>query len=236
MKKKIQEIEKFREKRQIFIDRFEAGEILGLMLQSEYDHIEDGMILAIPSGGVPVGIKVSEILGLPLDLQIVRKMQIPGNPEAGFGAVTLDGTMFFNEDLLTELRLSPAQIESEKKRVAIELEKRNAMFRESLPFPDLSGKRVILVDDGLASGFTMLASVYMTKKAKASETVVAVPTAPQRSIDRILPEVDEIYCANIRTSPYFAVAEAYRHWSDLSEREVLDLLKKKEMASNEVEQ
>ena len=229
MKQKIHEIDKFREKRQIFIDRLEAGQILGLMLQSEYSHVGDGIILAIPSGGVPVAMKVSETLGLPFDLLIVRKLQIPGNPEAGFGAMTLDGTVFFNEDLLAELRLSPAQIEAEKKRVRIELEKRNVMFRKGRPNSDLSGKQVILVDDGLASGFTMLASVHMTKKAKARETVVAVPTAPQRSIDRILPEADEIYCANIRTTPFFAVAEAYRHWYDLSEKEVLDYLKKRKI-------
>ena len=225
MKQKIHDIEKFREKRQIFSDRFQAGEILGSMLKPEYDHIEDGLILAIPSGGVPVAMKVSETLGLPLDLVIVRKLQIPGNPEAGFGAMTLDGAVFFNEALLAKLRLSPDQIEAEKRRVEIELEKRNARFRERRPFPDLAGQNVILVDDGLASGFTMLASIHMTKKGNARETIVAVPTAPRRSMDRILPEVDEIYCANIRTTPYFAVAEAYRYWYDLNEKEVLDLLK-----------
>ncbi|MFP3871037.1 MAG: phosphoribosyltransferase [Syntrophobacteria bacterium] len=224
MNTKIHEIEEFRGKRHIFIDRFEAGETLGLMLQSQYDHMEDGMILAIPSGGVPVGIKVRETLDLPFDLVIVRKMQIPGNPEAGFGAMTLDGTAFFNEALLAELHLSPAQIEAEKRRVGTELEKRNAVFRQGRPFPDLAGKRVILVDDGLASGFTMMASVDMAKKAKARETVVAVPTAPQRTIDRMVSEVDKIYCANIRTGPVFAVADAYRNWYDLSEKEVVDLL------------
>lgn len=224
MKAKIHEIDEFREQRYIFIDRFEAGETLGLMLQSEYAHIEEGMILAIPSGGVPVGRKVREILGLPFDLLIVRKLQIPGNPEAGFGAMTLDGTAFFNKILLAELRLSPAQIEAEKRRVGMELEKRNAMFRGGRPFPDLTGKRVILVDDGLASGFTMLASVHMVKKAKARKMVVAVPTASQYALNRMLSEVDEIYCANIRATPFFAVAEAYRNWYDLSEKEVLDLL------------
>lgn len=230
MKAKIHEIEKLRQQRHIFTDRSEAGKTLGLMLQPEYDHAEDGVILAIPSGGVPVGIKVREILGLPFDLLIVRKLQIPGNPEAGFGAMTLDGTTFFNETLLAELHLSQAQIEAEKRRVGLELEKRNVVFRGGRPFPDLTGKRVILVDDGLASGFTMLASVDMTKKAKARETVVAVPTAPQSSIDRILSKVDKIYCANIRTTPFFAVAEAYRNWYDLSEKEVLDLLKNRKQS------
>lgn len=224
MKERIHEIKKFRDQRHIFADRSEAGEILGLMLQPEYGHIEDGMILAIPSGGVPIGIKVKETLGLPFDLLIVRKLQIPGNPEAGFGAMTLDGTVFFNERLLTELRLTPAQIEGEKKRVGMELEKRNTLFLKGRAFPELAGKRVILVDDGLASGFTMLASVAMAKNAGAKETAVAVPTASQDSIDRVLSEVDRIYCANIRTGPFFAVAEAYRNWYDLSEQDVLDIL------------
>jgi predicted phosphoribosyltransferase len=224
VKQKIHEMEEFREQRYMFTDRFEAGEVLGLMLQSEYGHMEEGMVLAIPSGGVPVAMKVREILDSPLDLLIVRKLQVPGNPEAGFGAMTLGGAAFFNKTLLAELRLSAAQIEAEKRRVGMELENRNAMFRGGRPFPDLRGKKVILVDDGLASGFTMLASVDMVKNAKARETVVAVPTAPQSSIDRILPEVDKVYCANIRTTPFFAVAEAYRNWYDLSEREVLHLL------------
>jgi putative phosphoribosyl transferase len=224
VKAKIQELKEFREQQLIFSDRFEAGETLGSMLQSEYAHIEEGIVLAIPSGGVPVGMKVREILDLPLDLLIVRKLQIPGNPEAGFGAMTLDGTVFLNKTLLAQLRLSSAQIAEEKRRVAMALEKRNAIFRGDRPFPDLTGKRVILVDDGLASGFTMLASVDMVKKANPLETVVAVPTAPQRSIDRILVEVDKVYCANIRTEHFFAVAEAYRNWYDLSEEEVLHLL------------
>ena len=182
------------------------------------------MVLAIPSGGVPVGLKVKRILGLPFDLLIARKLQIPGNPEAGFGAMALDGSIFINEALLAQLRLSPSQIEAEKKRVSLELEKRNSLFRGSRAFADLTGKRVIVVDDGLASGYTMLAAVDMAKRANALETVVAVPTAPQSSVELILPKADRVCCANIRTGPYFAVAEAYQHWYDLSEKEVLDLL------------
>jgi len=224
MKAKINEIKEFRNRRHIFADRIEAGETLALMLQSKIDHFAESMILAIPSGGVPVGIKMQEILGLPFDLLIVRKLQIPGNTEAGFGAMTLDGATFLNNSLLKRLRLSPAQIETEKRRVAEELEQRNAMFRGGRPFPDLTGKRVVLVDDGLASGYTMLASLDMANKAHARETVVAVPTAPQSSIDRILPAADQILCANIRTAPCFAVAEAYRNWYDLDEKEVAALL------------
>lgn len=221
----LQEIEKFRNQRHIFADRFEAGETLGAMLAAEYAHIADGMVLAIPSGGVPVALKVQELLGLPFDLLIARKLQIPGNTEAGYGAMTRDGSVFINQALLAQLGLSSDQIEAEKKRVGLELEKRNALFRGGRPFVDLTGKRVILVDDGLASGYTMLAAVDMAKRAKALETVVAVPTAPQSAVELILPRADRICCTNIRTGPYFAVAEAYRHWYDLSEAEVLDLLR-----------
>ena len=225
MKAKIFEIGKFRDREHVFTDRSEAGETLGLMLESDYRGNSEGMILAIPSGGVPVGTEVRDKLALPFDLMIVRKLQIPGNTEAGFGAMTLDGTVFLNKDLLATLRISQTQIESEKNRVSAELEKRNALFRAGRAFPDLTGKSVILVDDGLASGFTMLVSVHMARKAKAREIVVAVPTAPQRSLDRVLPDVDRIYCANVRTGAFFAVANAYRNWYDLSEQAVLDLLK-----------
>lgn len=226
MTAKIHELTEFRDRRHIFVDRFDAGEVLGEMLQAGCGRIEDGIILAIPSGGVPVGIKVKEKLDLPFDLQIVRKLQIPGNTEAGFGAMTLDGTVFFNKPLLAALGLSAEQIEAEKKRVRLELQKRNHRFRGGRPYPELAGKRVILADDGLASGFTMLASVDTVKKANPRETIVAVPTAPQRSIDRIAPAVDEIYCANIRTGHSFAVAEAYRNWYDLNEHDVLEILEK----------
>jgi len=224
MNEKIHEIEDFKNRNYVLTNRFEAGKILGLMLKPKYDHIEDGIILAIPSGGVPVGIKVKEILGLPLDLMIVRKLQIPGNREAGFGAMTLDGMVFYNKILLAELQLSQAQIDAEKKRVSEELEKRNLLFRGGRPLPDLTGKKVILVDDGLASGFTMLASIAMVKKVKASEIIMAVPTAPQGTIRRVLPEVDEVYIPNIRNTRFFAVAEAYQNWYDLSKEEVLEIL------------
>ena len=212
-----------RDRKYAFEDRLDAGKVLGSMLQTGYGSIEGGVVMAIPSGGVPVGIKVSERLDLPFDLVIVRKLQIPGNPEAGFGAMTLDGKTFLNDVLSS--RLTSQQIDMEKARVRSELEKRNAKFRRGRPLPDLTNKKVILVDDGLASGYTMLASIDMVRQAKAAETIVAVPTAPLRSIDLITPKADKIFCANIRTSMYFAVADAYRNWYDLTEEEVLDLLR-----------
>jgi predicted phosphoribosyltransferase len=224
MTAEIHDLPGLREQRDVFEDRFDAGDTLASMLKTEYAHIRDALIMAIPAGGVPVGVKLKAALGLPFDLLIVRKLQIPGNPEAGFGAMTLAGTVLLNESLLTGLRLSPEQVETEKQRVGEELERRNALFRKGRPLPTLEHMRVILVDDGLASGFTMLAAIDTVKDAGARETVVAVPTAPRRTIERISSVVDRIYCANIRTATIFAVAEAYRNWYDLSAHEVLDLL------------
>jgi putative phosphoribosyl transferase len=223
---KVNEIAKFHDQHHVFKDRFEAGEVLSGMLKKQYAKKPDVVILAIPSGGIPVGVKISEALECPYDLVIVRKLQIPGNPEAGFGAMTQDGSVFLNESLLADLRLTTDQIEKETERVKAELGKRNKQFRGGGSFPDLAGKQTIIVDDGLASGYTMLASVHSAKKAGTHRIVVAVPTAPLRTIERIKSGVDEIYCANIRESQFFAVADAYKQWHDLADKEVLQLLGK----------
>ncbi len=221
----INEIRKYRNQKRVFEDRFEAGEVLSQMISPRYKLKKNAIVLAIPSGGVPVGIKVAEEMRLSFDLIIVRKMQIPGNTEAGFGAMAYDGSVFLNESLLRQLDLKPSQMEEQANIVKKELEKRNKIFRQGKPFPELTGKTAILVDDGLVSGYTMMASIYMVKKMGARKTVVAVPTAPLRSVEKIESGVEEIYCANIRQDPVFSVAEEYRHWYDLSQAEVLGLLK-----------
>ena len=222
----VNEMTKFHDQVHVFKDRFEAGEVLGGMLEAQYAQKTDVVALGIPSGGIPVALKISETLGCPYDLIIVRKLQIPGNPEAGFGAMTQEGSVFLNERLLAEFRLTTDQIEQETERVKAKLEKRNRLFRGGGSFPDLAGKEAIIVDDGLASGYTMLASIHSAKKAGARRIVVAVPTAPLRTIERIKSGVDEIYCANIRESHFFAVADAYKQWHDLNDREVLQILGK----------
>ena len=213
-----------RGKNYVFKDRIEAGRMLAEMLAPEYKDAQNAMVLAIPSGGVPVGLEVRRKLHLPFDLIIVRKIPIPHNPEAGYGAVTLEGGAFLNEELVSRLRLKPLQIEDHISRLKKELEKRDALFRGKKPFPDLSGKTAILVDDGLASGYTMMASVHSARNRGAKEIVVAVPTTPPETIEKIEPIVDEIYCPNVRDRIFFAVADAYEHWYDLNREEVLELL------------
>lgn len=220
----VYEQKKYRDKLHIFQDRREAGLILASMIRSEWGSFKNSIVLAIPSGGVPVGLAISEKLGLPFDLIIVRKLQIPGNTESGFGAMTLDGSVFINEPLLEKISLSSSRIEEEKRKVREELISRNNLFRDGRPLPSLKGKSVIIADDGIASGYTMLASVHMVKKQGALKTIIAAPTAPMRSIEGLESEVDHIFCANIRTGPYFAVAWAYREWYDLSREMVLDMI------------
>jgi len=220
----IHDLQRLREQRHVFEDRFQAGRVLADMLQAKYARKKSAIILAIPAGGVPVGMELRDALSLAFDLMIVRKLKIPDNPEAGFGAMTLEGKCFLNEALVSRLNLTSSRIEEEKKRVLSELENRNEIFREAHPAPEVTGKNVILADDGLASGFTMLASIKTVKSLGAERIIVAVPTAPRDSLRRLEYDVDEIFCPNIRSAPYFAVAEAYRCWRDLDEEEIRDFL------------
>jgi len=223
MSARIYERKELRDKNYVFKDRIEAGERLAEMLEPRYKQVQDGIVLAIPSGGVPVALEVSRKLEFPFDLIIVRKIPIPHNPEAGYGAVTLEGGVFLNEDLVSRLRLSSSQIEQHISAIKKELEERNRLFRGGKPFMNLSEKTVLLADDGLASGYTMMASVHDAKNRGAKKIVIAVPTGPSRTIEKIQPMVDEIYCPNIRDKIFFAVADAYENWYDLSKEEVLRL-------------
>jgi predicted phosphoribosyltransferase len=133
--------------------------------------------------------------------------------------------MVLNEPLVRELGLSTEEIEVLAEPVQAELQARNRIFRENRPWPELGGKIVILVDDGLASGYTMLAAVRVVRRHKASLIVVAVPTASVSTIKLVAPQVDAIICPNIRSGYSFAVADAYRNWYDLDRTEVIKLLK-----------
>ena len=206
----------------VFADRQEAGENLADLLAGYRGR--DAIVLAIPSGGVPVGLVVAERLGVPFDLLVIRKIPIPGNTEAGFGALTLEGDLLLNDLLVAELGLSPTEIERLAAPVRAELRARNALFREDRPLPDLAGRTVLLVDDGLASGLTMLAGIRLVRRRQPAEMVIAVPTAARRTVERLAPEVDRIFCPNIRAGRIFAVASAYRDWCDLSRQEVLKML------------
>jgi predicted phosphoribosyltransferase len=206
----------------IFVDRDDAGGKLGQLLREKTT--ADGLLLAIPSGGVPVAVAMRDHLRWPLDLLLVRKVQIPWNTEAGFGAVNLDGDRIFNEPLLRSLHLTAREEERQVAGTMQTLAHRNELFRGSRPFPEIMGRDIILVDDGLASGFTMLAAIMFVRRRKPSSITVAVPTGVLDTCTRIASEVDRLFCLNIREHYPFAVAGAYVNWYDLTDQDVLRLL------------
>ena len=210
----------------VFKDRWDAGLKLGEKLKE--NNVGADIVFAIPSGGVPVGYSVAKIIGAKLDVLICRKILIPWNREAGFGAVAPDGTYFIDKDFAEYLGLSDREIEAALREQLDEIKRRLALFRANKSYEPLVGKKVIVVDDGIAAGYTMRAAVSFLKKLKPSKIVVAVPTAHTRSLQSLLNEVDQIVCLNPRGGPFYAVADAYEIWYDLSENEVLDILEKAE--------
>jgi predicted phosphoribosyltransferase len=185
----------------------------------------DTTILAVPSGGVPVGVAIAEELNLPLEAAVVSKITLPWNTEAGCGAVAFDGTVRINEDLLPHLRLSEQQIAEGVEKTRQKVQRRIRKFLGERTFPDLSRKAVILVDDGLASGFTLLVAVEAVHRLGSREIIIAVPTGSADRLLKVAREVDALYCANIREGWGFAVAKAYRRWVDLEEEEAVRLFK-----------
>ena len=206
----------------VFADRNAAGKRLAGMLRDYQGR--PFKLFAIPAGGVPVAAEIARALAVPLDLVIVRKVQLPWTTEAGFGALDPDGTPLFNEALLSRMPLTPQQIAQQVAKTLANLKEREEHLRGGRPYPDLAGATTMVVDDGLASGYTMQAAVRFLKSKGAGELIVAVPTALDRSAQALLPLVDLLVCPNLRGGLSFAVAEAYENWYDVEQKEVLDLL------------
>jgi putative phosphoribosyl transferase len=214
----------FRNKFHVFDDRLHAGELLAEKLE-EYVGEKSSYALAIPAGGVQVAFVVAKRLKIPLDLAVTRKIHVPWNKEAGFGAISWDGIIFLNEPLVASLGLTREEIDrcvAEEKEI---IRRRLKAFRGNRSFPDLKDRIAIIVDDGLASGFSMLTTIKAIERKGVKEIAVAVPTAPISAIKLIRPHADKVVCLNIRSGPFFAVADAYKVWYDLEDKDVMDILK-----------
>jgi predicted phosphoribosyltransferase len=218
----IREIRMLHERTAVFLDRADGGEILSELLAPL--RTVQPLVLGIPAGGVPVAARVAQRLGCCLDVAVVSKVTVPWNPEAGYGAVAFDGTLRLNESLLACLGLSEEQIRLGIEQTREKVRRRVELFRGDRPFPELAGQTVILVDDGLASGFTMQVAVEALRKAGASRIVVAVPTGHLEAVRKVAEQADQVCCANIRSGWSFAVAAAYRQWRDVSERRAARIL------------
>lgn len=212
-----------RDRIRIFRGRDDAGRVIAGML--DQFRATDTLILGIPSGGIPVAVAVAEELHLPLEAAVVSKITLPWNTEAGYGAVAFDGTVRINEELLPHLGLTEKQMAEGLEKTKEKVARRVRRFRGDRPWPPLKGRTAILVDDGLASGFTMLTAVEAVRRLEAEKIVIAVPTGSADRIRKVAREVEALYCANIRAGWGFAVAEAYQRWFDLEEEEAVRMVK-----------
>ena len=211
-----------RDRLHVFVDRTSAGQQLAAHLSGYRGH--EIHLFAIPAGGVPVAAEIARARLIPLDLIIVRKIQLPWTTEAGFGALDPAGQAILNEDLLRRLPLSPKEIEGQIQKTAAVIQQREERLRGGKPYARLNGQAALVVDDGLASGYTMRAALQFLKTQGAGRLIVAVPTGSERTVWELLPLVDELYCLNVRGGFSFAVADAYENWYDLTEGEVLAIL------------
>ena len=207
----------------MYSDRSKAGEVLADLLDSY--KMENLTILAIPNGGVPVAFPIYKRFRkinpkVEFQLLIVRKIPIPFNTEAGFGAITLDGTIILNKALVERIGLNEDQIQAQASMVLKQMRDRLKVYGLEEQKFDLQDKTAIIVDDGLASGFTMLAAIKSIQKYNPSKIIISVPTSPRSSISRVSPLVDTVICPNIRDTLFFAVANAYKKWYDLDFDEV----------------
>ncbi|MBK5093961.1 MAG: phosphoribosyltransferase [Actinobacteria bacterium] len=207
----------------LFDDREDAGRKLATLIDVPAGK---AVVLGIARGGIPVGYPIAVKLDAPLDVVTARKLPIPWSPEMGFGAIAPDGSLVLNDQLVARLVLSRDEINSIAEQVLAEVRRREGAYRGGRPAVAIEGKNVILTDDGLATGYTMIAAVEMAKKRMAASITVAVPVSPEDTARRIEPMVDHLVCMHIARTYSFAVASFYRDFHDMTDREVLDYLEK----------
>jgi putative phosphoribosyl transferase len=206
----------------LFRDRGEAGRLLAAKL-AEYADRPDVLVLALPRGGVPVGYEVAPALHAPMDVFIVRKLGVPGHEEFAMGAVATGGVRVINDQVVKALGIPDYVIEAVAAWEQQELERRERLYRGDRPPPDVRGKIVILVDDGLATGSTMLAAVQALRRQGPARIVVAVPVASRDTCELLKTEVHEVVCA-VTPEPFYAVGLWYQNFSQTTDEEVRELL------------
>jgi len=213
-----------RDRRKVFRDRAHAGALLAELLAPRFARRRGAVVFAIPAGGVPVAAPVARRLELPLDVAVVSKITLPWNTEAGYGAVAFDGSVLLNTPLLHDLRLTPEVVDEGVARTRVKVARRESALRGGRRFVTVKGHHVVVVDDGLASGFTLRAAVAALEAGGASAVSVAVPTAHAAAAREVAASVADLYCPNLRGGMSFAVADAYETWSDVDEDTVAAIL------------
>jgi putative phosphoribosyl transferase len=206
----------------IFQDRSEAGRILARAL-SEYAGAPGVLVLALPRGGVPVGYEVARELHAPLDVFVVRKLGAPGQEELAIGALASGGARVLNREVVNVLAITPEEIDRVAEREQRELERREQQYRGGRPRLEVSGRTVVLVDDGLATGSSMRAAIAALRQRQPAKVIVAVPVAPPSTCQELQLEADQVVCA-ITPLPFYAVGQWYRDFTQTSDEEVRRLL------------
>lgn len=202
-----------------FKDRADAAKQLAHSLKN-YKNLNP-LVLAIPCGGVEIGAKLADFLQTDFSIVITRKLPLPHNPEAGFGAIAEDGSTFLFKDILN--RLDDAEIKQIKEKQTQEIKRRKQVLRNNKPLPTITDRTIILTDDGIAMGSTMRATIAMLKKKNPEKIVVAVPVAGPRVAKEIDELVDETVILRIPTF-FRAVAQVYEEWYDVSDEEVISIM------------
>lgn len=209
----------------MFRDRTDAGEKLAIRLQ----HLkpEHPVVIALPRGGVPVAFEVAKVLEAPLDVILIRKIGAPGRPELAVGAVTDGGRaeVVINKDIARATGASAEYIERQKEAELKRIEERRARYFTGIPRPDIEGRTVIVIDDGIATGATMRVAVKAFERRGAGRLIVAVPVAPPDTVESLQQEVDEVVCLD---APEFfhAVSAFYRDFTQTQDEDVIDLLQR----------
>ncbi len=221
-------------KQRPFRDRREAGQLLATKLTA-YANRPDVLVLALPRGGVPVAYEVARALGAPMDIFLVRKLGVPGYEELAMGAIATGGVRVLNDDLVGGLRIPDYIIDEVAAWEQQELERRERLYRGDRPMPDVRGRTVILVDDGLATGATMQAAVKALRLQQPARIVVAVPTAAPETCAQLKTMADDVICA-ITPEPFHAVGLWYEDFSQTTDEEVRDLLAQGSDRRSEVQQ
>jgi predicted phosphoribosyltransferase len=205
-----------------FHDRDEAGRLLAEKLTA-YANRPDVLVLALPRGGVPVAARVAGHLNAPLDVFVVRKLGFPSHPELAMGAIATGGIRVLNADVVVSLQVPDDVIEAVTANERDELKRRERAYRNDLPPPDVRGKTVILVDDGVATGSTMLAAVAALRQAEAGKIVVASPTIAATTFHQICEVADEVTAVMV-PEEFYGVGQSYENFSQTTDDEVRELL------------
>jgi predicted phosphoribosyltransferase len=216
-----------------FADRAEAGRLLATELAT-LELPGDVVVLALPRGGLPVGLEVANKLRVPLDVVIVRKLGVPWQPELAMGAIASGSVQTLDHDLIRALGISRAQIDAVIDKEKVELERREKLYRKGRPTLDLRGRTALLVDDGLATGSTMLVAARYVRSLKPGQTLIAVPVASVQACERLKTEADDCICL-ATPEPFVAVGQWYADFPQVTDSEVQHFLETSRMPGKAIQ-